>query len=94
MTIRLRVKELVDAKNAGNILEFALGIQIGYNTAYKLYKGRTVSIHLETVEKLCTYFGCTPNDLFEISKPESDSDKAVKSRRERKVVKKKDGVSD
>lgn len=86
MTTRLRVKELVDAKNAGNILEFALGIQIGYNTAYKLYKGRTVSIHLETVEKLCTYFGCTPNDLFEISKPESDKT-VVKVSRKKKVQK-------
>lgn len=37
---------------------------ISVNHVMKMYNGETNSIRFETLDKLCTIFQCTPNDLL------------------------------
>jgi len=39
--------------------------KISRNTIYLLKKKSTNSIDFSTLDKLCTFFGCTPNDILE-----------------------------
>ena len=43
-------------------------LQTDYNSVNKMCNNSVVSLHLETIEKLCTVLDCTPNDLFTIKK--------------------------
>ncbi|EJW17567.1 helix-turn-helix transcriptional regulator [Paenibacillus alvei] len=54
-------KLLVDKEMTKEDLRVALGF--GRNTIAKMGKGEYVS--LEVLDKICTHFGCTPNDVIE-----------------------------
>ena len=45
---------------------------INRNTLTNMYYDRAVRIELPVADKLCKFFGCTMNDLFEYSDNESD----------------------
>ena len=45
---------------------------INRNTLTNMYYDRAVRIELPVADKLCEFFGCTMNDLFEYSDNESD----------------------
>ena len=45
-------------------------MQTDYNSVNKMCGNEVVSIHLETIEKLCGVLECEPNDLFTIEKSE------------------------
>ena len=45
---------------------------INLNTLTNMYYDRAVRIELPVADKLCEFFGCTMNDLFEYSDNESD----------------------
>ena len=47
-------------------------IGINRNTLTNMYYDRAVRIELPVADKLCKFFGCTMNDLFEYSDNESD----------------------
>ena len=39
-------------------------MQTDYNSVNKICNNEIIALHLETIEKLCKAFNCTPNDLF------------------------------
>jgi len=61
--IENRVSELLGRRRE-SITDLARGAGISYTAAHALYHGTTKSISMETMEKLCGYFGVQPGDLF------------------------------
>ena len=51
-----------------NISELARELELNRNTITLLYNDTAKRIEIETLEKLCVYFNCTPSDLFEVIK--------------------------
>ncbi|QDY81947.1 helix-turn-helix transcriptional regulator [Paenibacillus polymyxa] len=45
-------------------------LSLGRNTIAKMGKGEYVS--LEVIDKICTYMGCTPNDVIEHVKEQEE----------------------
>ena len=61
--MRINIKDRVDKLNISkNKLAQHLGIS--YPTMLDMYRGTSVSIRLDTLEKLCTILHCTPNDIL------------------------------
>ena len=50
------------------IVDVARATGISRTTLTNLYYARNTTIGLETLDKLCAYFGCDVNDLFEFKK--------------------------
>lgn len=61
---RLKVNKLL---NQIDKTPYWLSKQTGIspNNMIKICNGETVNIRLETINKLCSVFDCTPGDLFE-----------------------------
>jgi putative transcriptional regulator len=49
--------------------ELAKTLSLGPNTVNKLFNNNFKRVDAETVEKLCHYFGCNINELFELKEP-------------------------
>ena len=63
----LNVKQRIDNLDISrNKLAVILGIS--YPTLQDMYNGKSVSIRLDTLEKLCRILNCTPNDILVFSK--------------------------
>jgi putative transcriptional regulator len=69
MSIKLNIKDLVDAKGFSKH-HFSQLIQVGYPATCKLYDGGTDRIYFDTLERICKVLECTPNDLFVSDDPE------------------------
>ena len=52
------------AENHLNISTVAAQTGISRNTIAKIYHEKNTRIDIQTIAKLCNYFGCTPNDLI------------------------------
>jgi len=63
--IKLRVMELLEEKNKTRYW-LVKELQTDYNSVNKICNNLVVSLHLETIEKLCKALDCKPNDLFTI----------------------------
>jgi putative transcriptional regulator len=63
LVIDSRVSELLGRRRE-NITDLSRGAGISYAAAHALYHGTTKAISLETLDKLCRYFGVQPGDLF------------------------------
>ena len=63
--IELNVMKLLEKKNKTRYW-LVKELQTDYNSVNKMCKNEVVSLHLETIEKLCKVLDCTPNDLFSI----------------------------
>jgi DNA-binding Xre family transcriptional regulator len=63
---RLRIKEVAEKKGITTAyqLQQALGVQA--TVAYRLWRGTSKLIALETIQTLCTKLKTTPNQLIEI----------------------------
>ena len=61
--IGLNVKNLLEQKNKTRYW-LMKEMQTDYNSVNKMCKNEVVSLHLDTIEKLCKVLECTPNDLF------------------------------
>lgn len=48
------------------VTDVSRGTGLSTNTLYKLYRGDQKKIELNTIEKVCGFLECTPNDLFKI----------------------------
>lgn len=61
--MKLIIDNLMEAKN---ITRYRLSkdLNIVYPLVMKMYKRETTSIQFDTLEKLCRYFSCTPNDIL------------------------------
>ncbi len=62
--IRLRVKELADARNI-SMNRLARSADVDYKTVQKLFRSSTADINLHTLDKLAWSLGVTPSDLIE-----------------------------
>ena len=64
--IKLRALELLEKNNK---TKYWLYKQLGmsYQNFSKMINNQTKSIKYENIETMCLLFGCTPNELFEIT---------------------------
>ena len=68
--VRLRVKEILKAKNKSKYWLFNKlnDIEnISYSNFNNLVENKTKSIRYVNIEKLCKILECTPDDLFQFS---------------------------
>lgn len=65
--IRLNVQNLLDSKNKTRYW-LVKQMDSNYETVNRLCDNQSTALQLETIEKLCDAFECTPNDLFRIEK--------------------------
>jgi excisionase family DNA binding protein len=72
----LKIKIAATAKKKGLKSAYALGkaLSISPSVAARLWKGKFEKIGINTIEALCDYLECQPNDLFE-----NDSQSSKKS---------------
>lgn len=61
--MKLCIKNLVE-QNGFTKVGLAKKLDVSRQYIYSLYDGTVKSIKIETIEKLCEIFHCTPNDLF------------------------------
>jgi putative transcriptional regulator len=64
--VRLRVAKLLKERGL-NAHQLAKGAGLPITTAYRLAKGGEAikQLNVRTIDKLCTYLGVQPGDLFE-----------------------------
>jgi DNA-binding Xre family transcriptional regulator len=62
--IRLRIKEIADAKNI-SITRLARSADVDYKTVQKLFRDSEADVNLHTLDKLAWSLGVTPNDLID-----------------------------
>ena len=63
--IKLNVQELLDKRKETRYW-LMKNMETNYETVNRLCNNHSVAVQLETIEKLCKVFECTPNDLFTI----------------------------
>lgn len=61
--MKISIKKLVDISGMP-INEIIEKLQISKPTYYKLYNGTSTGIQLDTLEKICKLFKCSPNEIF------------------------------
>jgi len=70
ITIRSRLSRLMGEKRV-RIIEVARATGISRNMLSKLYYDRARRVDLTDIAKLCDFFGCSIEDLFETRTPSS-----------------------
>jgi len=66
--IRLRLEEIIEAKNIINRTQLAVEMDLGRNTLTKLLNKKDIHhITLDSIEKMCKTLDITPNELFFIT---------------------------
>ena len=63
--IKIKVQELLE-QNQKTRYWLVHQMQTTYVTVNKICDNEAKGLKLETIEKLCLIFECTPNDLFEV----------------------------
>lgn len=61
--MKISIKNLVDRSHLLKTDIMNL-LQVSKPTYYKLYNGTSTGIQLDTLEKICKLFKCTPNDVI------------------------------
>ncbi len=61
--MKISIKKLVDISGM-SINEIIEKLQVSKPTYYKLYNGTSTGIQLDTLEKICKLFKCSPNDVI------------------------------
>lgn len=72
--IQIKLHELM-GKNKYKIQDVHELTGLSRTTVSELYHGRAAMINFKTIDKLCTLFNCTPNDLIEFTNEESENEK-------------------
>lgn len=65
--MKLSIKHIMDQKKISRY-QLAHIMDVTYPTVDNMYKGKTSSIKLDTLEKLCNSLECTPNDILILDK--------------------------
>lgn len=63
--IHLRITEILKEKNKSKYW-FIKNMEGGYQSLSNLMNNETISIHFETLERICNVLECEPGELFEI----------------------------
>ena len=61
--MKISIKKLVDISGMP-INEIIEKLQVSKPTYYKLYNGTSTGIQLDTLEKICKLYKCSPNEIF------------------------------
>lgn len=61
--MKINIKTIMDKKNISRY-KLAKQLDMTYPTVDNLYKGKTTSIKLDTLEKLCDTLECNPQDIL------------------------------
>lgn len=61
--IKLNIQNLIDSRKKSRYW-LVKSMESNYETVNRLCDNHAVALQLETIEKLCKIFKCTPNDLF------------------------------
>ncbi len=64
MKVKIRIAELARQHNFKNAYALQNALKCSPTMASRLWKGNFAQIGIETIEKLCELFKCSPNDLF------------------------------
>jgi len=67
--IKLNVQELLDSRGETRYW-LVKKLESNYETVNRLCNNQSVALQLETLEKLCNVFECTPNDLITVENTE------------------------
>ena len=70
--IKCKLASLMGDRKILKLSDVVHATGINRNTLTNMYYDRAVRIELPVADKLCKFFGCTMNDLFEYSDNESD----------------------
>jgi len=73
--LKLNIKKLLKNNNK-TIYWLHKELGISYIGTKKLVNGKVEIINFEDIEKLCTLFSCTPNELFTFAK-KTESKKVI-----------------
>jgi DNA-binding Xre family transcriptional regulator len=69
--IKLRVRDLAEAKGITSAYQLQQFLEVHATDAYRFWDNNMKSISLKNIELLCRKFKCKPNSLFEISNDKS-----------------------
>lgn len=61
--MRLNLQQLLDEHEITKY-RFAKELDMSYAFVHRMCKGDTTGIQFDTLEKICNYFNCTPNDVL------------------------------
>jgi excisionase family DNA binding protein len=64
MKVKIRIAELAGQHGFKNAYALQNALKCSPTMASRLWKGNFAQIGIETIEKLCELFKCSPNDLF------------------------------
>jgi excisionase family DNA binding protein len=64
MKVKIKIAELAGQHNFKNAYALQNALNISPTMASRLWSGEFKQIGIETIEKLCELFKCSPNDLF------------------------------
>lgn len=72
--LRFNFERIMKARGIDRPFSFLLKRGYSENTASRIVNNRLEQLNLKTVEKLCTLFNCTPNDLLEWTPGKSEAE--------------------
>jgi len=76
MALKLRVRQMAEAKGYSNARELADAAGISYNTAYGYWKDTTVNLNRHALAKICEALGvhiyALIDDDFTFTRPKAD----------------------
>lgn len=65
--VYLRIDEILKEKNKSKYW-LVKNMEANYKTVSNMINKETISIHFDTIDKLCILLNCNPGDLFEVEK--------------------------
>lgn len=65
--VYLRIDEILKEKNKSKYW-LVKNMEANYKTVSNMINKETISIHFDTINKLCILLNCNPGDLFKIEK--------------------------
>lgn len=65
--VYLRIDEILKEKNKSKYW-LVKNMEANYKTVSNMINQETISIHFDTIDKLCILLNCNPGDLFKIEK--------------------------
>ena len=74
--IHCKLSSLMGDRRILKLSEVVNATGINRNTLTSMYYDRAVRIELPVADKLCMFFNCTMNELFEYTDEESDTESA------------------
>jgi DNA-binding Xre family transcriptional regulator len=69
--LKLNIIELAQSRGIKNLTAHLMNFGFTYQPAFRLSSGKTKSLPVPNIEKLCLALNCTPSDLFTFTPSQS-----------------------